>query len=126
MPGFGSLRPDSMNTSTQSRSASLPLAIASSIVSPSDMHPGISGYSTRYPPPSSRERRRTVNWYASRSRFVFALMLFNLSGGVDQSEKLPNINGLDGPLRRHGYDLRHPEELKITVSRFPRHEQRQC
>ena len=40
-------RPVSLKTSMQSRSASLPFAIASWMVSPSDMQPGISGYSTR-------------------------------------------------------------------------------
>ena len=47
MLGLGTFRPDSLNTSRQSRRASRPFVIASSTVSPSDMHPGISGYSTR-------------------------------------------------------------------------------
>src|SRR5713226_8289804 len=94
MLGFGTFRPDSRNTSRQSRRASLPLAIASPTVSPSDMHPGMSGYSTRYPPPSSAESGRTVNWYPSRSRFLFALMVPDLSSGVDKRHKLLDVDRL--------------------------------
>jgi len=36
-------------------------AVAAAGVSPSDMQPGMSGYSMRNPPPSSRERGRIVN-----------------------------------------------------------------
>src|SRR6266545_5312318 len=116
MLGFGSLRPDSRNTSRQSRSASLPFAIASAIVSPSDMHPGMSGYSTRYPPPSSADSGRTVNRYSSNSRFERALMIPNLSSGVDKRRKLFDVDRLYGTSRRRRDDLAYTGRAEDHVT----------
>jgi hypothetical protein len=74
------------------RTASRPLTIACSGVSPSEWHPGRSGYSIKYPPPSSDESGRIVNGYLS----IWTRSLMNgiLQLG-DELHKVAHVPGLD-------------------------------
>src|ERR1035437_3999933 len=64
-PGFGTLSPYFRQLARYDFTASRPFATASSGVSPSVMQPGRSGYSIRYPVPSSSESGRMMKGSSS-------------------------------------------------------------
>jgi len=83
LPGFGIGSLNSFIVSNADFSASRPLAMASSGVSPSEMHPGTSGNSIGYPPPSSVASGRMANGESSSSESSLRLPCFDgITGGT--------------------------------------------
>src|SRR5215813_883439 len=90
--GFGTGSPCFLQLNRYARTASRPFTTAFSGVSPSEWHPGRSGYWIRYSPPSSAESGRIVNGYLSTfaRSFIF--------GGLQlayEFHEIAHIPGLD-------------------------------
>ena len=72
--------------------ASQPCSKASSGVSPSEMHPGRSGYSMANPPPSAAERGRMVNgWERMRVLSIFILCHLRWRRGLQTTRISPAL-----------------------------------
>src|SRR4030067_3625536 len=110
--GAGTGSWNSFAVASQERKASEPFSTASSIVSPSAMHPGRSGNSTSHPPPSAFDRRRIMKGYS----------IFFMGHLIDQSEEFLHVHRLDWFSRR-GRKLcsRGVSESNVTFSRLPGH-----
>src|ERR1035438_4260429 len=96
--------------------------MACSGVSPSEWHPGRSGYSIKNPPPSASESGRIVNGYLSI--LANSVMIWILQLAIKLHE-VTHVPGLDRNVLRHGCSARlrvpecHMACAALTVNVYP-------
>src|ERR1035441_2395206 len=101
--GFGVGSPCFLQLSRYERTASRPFTTACSGVPPSEWHPGRSGYSIKYPPPSSADSGRMVNGYLSMLANSLMVGILQLA---DEFHEVTHVPGLDRDVLRHGCSAR--------------------